>query len=108
MGRDCNRGDTTFPSSGSFRESVFGLITGSFFFVLVHLLREGRTPDLFLRLQALGPNLLFQGALVRKNPSDSELCLLVAVANFDLVADPHLAPAAPEFYPMVADIQCAQ
>jgi hypothetical protein len=80
------------------------LVTGTFFFVLVRLLREGRTPDLFLRLQALGPDLPLHGALVRNDPGDSELCLLVAVANFDLVADLHLAPATPEFYTMVADI----
>ena len=42
---------------------------------------------------------------MRNDPSDSELCLLVAVANFDLVSNLHFAPAAPEFYTMVADIQ---
>jgi hypothetical protein len=80
------------------------LVTGTFFFVLVRLLREGRTPDLFLRLQAFGPDLSLHGAFVSNDPSDSELCQLVAVANFDLVADLHLAPATPEFYTMVADI----
>jgi hypothetical protein len=80
------------------------LVTGTFFFVLVRLLREGRTPDLFLRLQALGLDLPLHKGLVRNDASDSKFCLLVAVANLDLVADLHLAPATPEFYTMVADI----
>jgi hypothetical protein len=36
---------------------------------------------------------------------DSELCPLLAAANFSLVANLHLATAAPQFYAMVADIQ---
>lgn len=42
---------------------------------------------------------------MRNDSSHSELRLLVAVTNFDLVSNLHLAPAAPEFYTMVADIQ---
>jgi len=105
-GRDCNRGDTTLrvPRLSGVGIRASRLVTGTFFFVFVRLLREGRTPDLFLRLQALGPDLPLHGALVRNDPSDPELCLLVAVANFDLVADLHLAPATPEFYTVVADI----
>jgi hypothetical protein len=75
------------------------------FFVLIRLLRELHTPDLLSRLQALSPNLLLQGALVSSDPSDPELCLFMAVLNFDLVSNLHLASATTQLHTMVADIE---
>ena len=76
-----------------------------FFLVLVRLLRQRRTPDLLSRFQALSPDLLFRGAFVSSDPSDSELRLLLAVLNCDLVSDLHLAPATTQLHTMVADIE---
>jgi hypothetical protein len=59
-GRDCNRGERLLGIRAG------PLVTGTFFFVLVRLPREGRTPDLLLRLQALGPDLPLHGALCEK------------------------------------------
>ena len=55
----------------------------SFFFVLIRLLSKPLTPDLLSRLQALSPNLLFQGALVSSDPSHSELRVRLVVLNYD-------------------------
>jgi hypothetical protein len=77
----------------------------SFFSVLIRLLREPLTPDLLSRLQALGPDLLLRGAFASSDPSDPELCLLMAVLNFDLVSNLHLASATTQLHTMVADIE---
>jgi hypothetical protein len=69
------------------------------------LLRELHAPDLLTRLQALGPDLHLRGALRSSDPSDPELCLLIAVLNFDLVSNLHLASETAQPYPMVADVE---
>ena len=77
----------------------------SFFFVLIRLLRKPLTPDLLSRLQALSPDLLLRGALARNDPSDSELCLLTAVLNYNHISNLHLASIATQLHTMVADIE---
>jgi hypothetical protein len=82
-----------------------GKARSSFFFVLIRLLRKPLTPDLLSRLQALSPNLLLRGALASNDPSDSELCLFMAVLNYNLVSNLHLASITTQLHTMVADIE---
>src|ERR1035441_9155902 len=82
-----------------------GKARSSFFFVLIRLLRKPLTPDLLSRLQALSPDLLLRGALASSDPCDSELCLLTAVLNYNLISDLHLASIATQLHTMVADIE---
>jgi hypothetical protein len=42
---------------------------------------------------------------VGNDPSDSKLCLLVAVLDFDLVSNPNLALATSQLHPIVGDIE---
>jgi hypothetical protein len=62
-----------------------------FFFVLILLLRELRTPEMLSRLQALSPDLLLRGALASNDPSDSELGLRLVVLNYNLISNLHFA-----------------
>src|ERR1017187_4092312 len=89
-----------------------GLLLGSisaarsfFVFVFILLLRELRTPDLLSRLQALSPDLLLRGALASSDPCNSELCFFMAVLNYDLVSNLHLASITTQLHTMVADIE---
>jgi hypothetical protein len=93
------------PALSYFLDCIPNSSRSFFFFVLIRLLRELRTPDLLSRLQALSPNLLLRGALVSSDPSDPELCLFMAVLNFDLVSNLHLASATTQLHTMVADIE---
>src|ERR1019366_3603377 len=65
----------------------------SFFFVLIRLLSKPLTPDLLLR-----------GALASSDPCNSELCFFMAVLNYDLVSNLHLASITTQLHTMVADI----
>jgi hypothetical protein len=89
-----------------------GLLLGSisaarsfFVFVLIRLLRELRTPNLLSRLQALSPDLLLRGALASNDPSDSESCLHMAVLDYNLISNLHLASITTQLHTMVADIE---
>ena len=75
------------------------------FFVHIRLLREPLTPELLSRLQALSPDLLLRGVLASGDPSDSELCLLTALLNYNLVSNLHLASITTQLHTMVADIE---
>jgi hypothetical protein len=75
------------------------------FFILIHSLRERRTPEVLFRLQALSPDLLLGGALASSDPSDSELCVRLVVLNHDLVANLYLASVTTQFHTTVADIE---
>src|ERR1035438_976318 len=77
----------------------------SFFFVLIRLLSKPLTPDLLSRLQALSPDLLLRGALASSDPCNSELCFFMAVLNYDLVSNLHLASITTQLHTMVADIE---
>src|ERR1035437_5012589 len=77
----------------------------SFFFVLIRLLSKPLTPDLLSRLQALSPDLLLRGALASGDPCNSELCFFMAVLNYDLVSNLHLASITTQLHTMVADIE---
>jgi len=78
---------------------------GSLFIcVLIHLLGERSTPNLFSRLQTLSSNLLFRRALVSNDPRNSELCLLMVILNLDSVSDFYLTSATAKLHAMVADI----
>ena len=78
----------------------------SFFFVLIRLLSKPLTPDLLSRLQALSPDLLLRGAFASSDPCNSELCFFMAVLNYDLVSNLHLASITTQLHTMVADIEC--
>src|ERR1017187_7988236 len=77
----------------------------SFFFVLIRLLSKPLTPDLLSRLQALSPDLLLRGALASSDPCNSELCFFMAVLNYNLVSNLHLASITTQLHTMVADIE---
>jgi len=76
-----------------------------FFFVLILLLRKLRTPNLLSRLQALSPDLLLRGVLASGDPSDSELGLRMAVLNYNLISNRHLASVTTQLHTMVAHIE---
>jgi hypothetical protein len=57
------------------------------------------------RLQALSPDLLLRRLVASSNPNDSESSLRMAVLNYDLVANSHLASVATQLHTMIADIE---
>ncbi len=69
------------------------------------MLRELGTPNLLSRLHALSPDLLLRGALASRDPSDSELCLRMAVLNYNLISNFHLASITTQLHTMAADIE---
>jgi hypothetical protein len=75
------------------------------FFVLIHLLRELRTPELLSRLQALSPDLLLRSFIETSDPNGSELRLRMAVLNYELVPHLDLASVTAQPHTMVGDIQ---
>ena len=75
------------------------------FFVIIRLLRERCTPELFFRLQAHSPDLLLGRLVASGDPSDSELSLRVATLNYKFVPNLYLAPVTTQPHTMVSDIE---
>jgi hypothetical protein len=75
------------------------------FFVLIRLLREPLTPEMFSRLQALSPDLFLRRFIASSDPSDSELSLRMAVLNYKLVPNVDLASVTAQPHTMVGDIE---
>src|ERR1035438_7439616 len=76
-----------------------------FFLVIIRLLRERSTPQLFFRLQALSPDLLLQRARPSNYPSDSKLHLLMPILNYHRIAKLHLTLITTQLHAMVSDIE---
>jgi hypothetical protein len=73
--------------------------------LMIRVLEKLRTPKLLSWLQALSTDLLVRGAFGGSNPSDSELCLIPVVLNFDLVSNFHIASVTAQSDTLLADIE---
>ena len=73
--------------------------------VLISLLRQGCTPDLSSRLQALSADLFLRRTLVRGDPSNSKQSVILVIVNLDSVSDFHLASATAKLHSTIADIE---
>jgi hypothetical protein len=75
------------------------------FFVLIRLLWEPLTPEMFSRLQALSPDLLLRSFVATSDPNHSKSSLRVAVLNYKLVPDPNFAPVTTQPHTIISGIE---